>query len=312
MPTVLEALKFPVPKEVQGKNLLPLLAAREIQKDEPRSLYSETFLPRLHCDWSELRGLEVDKYFIDAPKLELYDLSKDPKELDNLFAQKRGVAEELKAKLDTLIRAYTPGQELAEKTNLDPALMQRLKSLGNAGFSGGGSVKASYLLGLNYYRLKDFAKAVEEFQRVLQLSPDYSLATYQLGLSYGRAGDSTHAIETLKRASQLDPTNFAAAYNLGAVYLQQQMTAEAITAFRQCITIASQYVPGHLALGQVFMYEERVDEAIAELRQVTALAPQDPNAHAALANALEGNGLVAEAEQKKRKARELAEGDSHP
>ena len=363
MPTALEVLKVAVPKEVQGTNLLPLIAGERKDKNEPRSLYSETFLPRLHFDWSELRGLELDKYhFIDAPRPELYDLNKDPKELDNLFAQKKAVGEELKAKLDALIRAYTPGQEMAEKTNLDPALMERLKSLGYAGFSGGGSAKTSssqlpdpkdriqvyelisdgmadsqhgryqesvdklisalksdpnsvavhYLLGLDYYRLKDFTKAVEEFQRVLQLSPDYSLATYQLGLSYGRAGDSTRAIETLKRALQLDPTNFAAAYNLGAIYLHQQMTTEAVAAFQQSITIAPEYVPGHLALGQVFMYQGRVDEAITELRQVTALAPQDPSAHAALANALEANGLVAEAEQEKRKAHELAEGDSHP
>ena len=363
VPTVLRSLKLPVPKEVQGQDLLPLLTAKNADKNAPRPLYSETFLPRLHFNWSELRGLELDKYhFIDAPKPELYDLSKDPKELDNLFAHNKAVAEELKAKLDSVIREYTPGQEMAEKTNLDPALMERLKSLGYAGFSGGGSTTTSgsqlpdpkdriqvyelisagmadsqhgrfdesvskltaalktdpnsvpvhYLLGLDYYRLKDFGKAIEEFQRVLQLSPDYSLATYQLGLSYGRAGENTRAIDTLKRALQLDPTNFAAAYNLGAIYLHQQMTAEAVAAFRQSITIAPQYVPGHLALGQVFMYQGQVDEAIAELRQVTALAPQDPSAHAALANALEANGLVAEAEQEKRKARELAEGDSHP
>jgi arylsulfatase A-like enzyme/Flp pilus assembly protein TadD len=365
MPTVLQALKVPVPKEVQGKDLLPLITAKMIDKhqDEPRSLYSETFLPRLHFNWSELRGLQLDKYhFIDAPKPELYDLIRDPKELDNLFTQKKAVGEELKSKLDSLIRDYTPGQEMAEKTSLDPALMERLKSLGYAGFSGGGntttsgsqlpdpkdriqvyelisdgmadsqhgryqesvdkltaaqktdpnSVPVHYLLGLDYYRLKDFNKAIEEFQRVLQLSPDYSLATYQLGLSYGRAGDNTRAIETLKRALQLDPTNFAAAYNLGAVYLQQQMTTEAVAAFRQSLTIAPEYVPAHLALGQVFMYQGQMGDAIAELRQVTALAPQDPSAHAALANALEADGLVAEAEQEKRKARELSTGDSHP
>lgn len=44
----------------------------------------------------------------------------------------------MRAKLAALIREYSAGQEMAQKTGLDPALMERLKSLGYAGFSGGG------------------------------------------------------------------------------------------------------------------------------------------------------------------------------
>ena len=116
--------------------------------------------------------------------------------------------------------------------------MERLKSLGYAGFSGGGSptitdralpdpkdriqvyelisdaiaesqhgdypestekfnqalksdpdsVPVHYLLGLNYYRMREFPKSVEHLQRVMQLSPDYALATFQLGLAYATLG----------------------------------------------------------------------------------------------------------------------------
>jgi len=42
-----------------------------------------------------------------------------------------------------MVRNYSADQELAEKTGLDPALMERLKSLGYAGFSGGSDTTAT-------------------------------------------------------------------------------------------------------------------------------------------------------------------------
>src|SRR2546422_3978687 len=94
MPTVLQILKVDVPSQVQGRNLLPLMARKK--EGESRSLYAETFLPRLHFNWSELRGVETEHYhFIDAPKPELYDLTKDPGETQNLFPQKKAVGEEM-------------------------------------------------------------------------------------------------------------------------------------------------------------------------------------------------------------------------
>jgi choline-sulfatase len=135
MPTILAAVGLNSPTQVQGRSLLPRLHGKPGGIEH--SLYGETFLPRLHFNWSELRGAENAKYhFIDAPQSELYDLSKDPGEVHNIIAEKKAVAEEMRAQLTGLIREYSAGKEMAEKTGLDPALMERLKSLGYARFTG--------------------------------------------------------------------------------------------------------------------------------------------------------------------------------
>src|SRR5258707_5174207 len=135
MPTVLSSVGLEIPSEVQGRSLLTEL--RDEHSD--RVLYGETFLPRIHFNWSELRGSENTKYhFIDAPRPELYDVAKDPGEVHNLVTEKKAVAEEMRAKLMSMIRDYSASKEMAVKTGLDPALMERLKALGYAGFSGGG------------------------------------------------------------------------------------------------------------------------------------------------------------------------------
>jgi arylsulfatase A-like enzyme/Flp pilus assembly protein TadD len=351
MPTVLQALKFDVPSQVQGFNLLPLMSAKNAE--EARSLYAETYLPRLHFNWSELRAVETDKYhFIDAPKPELYDLSKDPGETQNLYAQKAAVSDELRARLTALVSQFTAGPELAQKTGLDPALMERLKSLGYAGFSGGGdptitdrslpdpkdriqvyesisdaiaesqhgqyessaekltatlktdpnSVPVHYLLGLDYYRMRQYPRAVEELRQVLKLSPDYALAAFNLGLAYARTGDLDQAILALKHALELDGSNFSAAYNLGVAYSQKEMVPEALAAFRQTVALAGDYAPGHRSLGELLLYQGQVDESLVELRRAAELDPRDSKTHTALAKALAAKGLKAEADEEMRRA----------
>jgi arylsulfatase A-like enzyme/Tfp pilus assembly protein PilF len=354
MPTALGAVGVPVPAEVEGKSLLAQVRGGDGETSErDRSVYGETFLPRIHFNWSELRGSENTKYhFIDAPKPELYDLAKDPAELHNLLGEKKAVADEMRAKLVAMIREYSAGKELAEKTGLDPALMERLKALGYAAFSGGSdptissrdlpdpkdrittyelfsdamaasqhgryvesneklkgvvrtdpnSVPAHYLEGLNYYRMKMYPEAAAEFEKTVELSPEYALAFFNLGMAQAHGGQYDAAIVTLQRALQLDGTNFEAAFNLGVAFIQKRDLEQAAGAFQKSVEVYPEFARGRRALGETLLYQGKVDEAVAELRRAVELAPDEPQMHESLAKALEAKGLSAEAAEEKRRA----------
>jgi arylsulfatase A-like enzyme/Flp pilus assembly protein TadD len=355
MPTVLGLLNIPIPPKVQGKNLaMMVLRGNDI---EPSPLYSETYLPRIHFNWSELRGLSARNYhFIDAPKPELYDTSSDPGELHNLYVDKNAVSSEMRSQLTATVRHYTLDHEMAQKSTLDPQLADRLRSLGYTAFAAGDdspvsdrqlpdpkdriqvyetvteaiddsqhgkyqdsieklkttlvtehdSVPIHYLLGLNYYRTKDFASSVTEFKRALELSPNYMLAVFNLGLANAALGDDVEAIKYLKRTLELDPTNFGAAFDLGVTYLHQNMIPASTEAFRRSITINPDFAPGYKALGEMLVYEGKVDEGLKELRKAVRLEPRDPRNHEALAKALEAKGLHMEAAEEMRQAQEQA------
>lgn len=354
MPTILETLRIPLPSQVQGRSLLPLLKGKDEVEASP--LYAESYLPRLHFNWSELRGIQSGNYrLIDGPKPELYDLSRDPGEMQNLYQQKPAVAEELRAHLGGVIQKYSAGGESAQQTSLDPAMAERLQALGYAALPGGsnptlsnrdlpdpkdriqmyelvsealnqsqrgnydasianltatlkieeGSVPVHYLLGLNYFRKKEFASAVPEFRQVLAKSPDYALAVFNLGLALAHLGELDEAILTLKRTLELDPSNFSAAFDLGAIYLKKTMFEESIAAFRQSVTIHPGFAPARRALGEMLLFRGQVDEAIAELREAARLTPNDGRIYLALGNALEAKGLHAEAAQARQKAQAL-------
>ena len=354
MPTMLGLLKQPPPPGVQGKNLADRLLHGSELKGSP--LYSETYLPRIHFNWSELRGLAVPSYhLIDGPKPELYDLAHDPSELRNLYVEKQAVSGELRGQLANVVRQYTSGRQLAQKSSLDPELARRLQSLGYAALAAGDSSRVSdpslpdpkdriqvyetvteaiddsqhgrfqesiaklkttltteensvpihYLLGLNYYRSKNFADAAAEFKKALASSPNYMLATFNLGLAYAALGDDENAITYLKRTLELDPTNFSAAFDLGVAYLHKEMYPESTEAFRKSVTIYPDFAPGYKALGEMLVFQGKVDAGLKELRMAVRLAPGDPRNHDALSKALQAKGLNAEAAAETRKAEEL-------
>jgi len=265
-------------------------------------------------------------HFIDAPKPELYDLTKDPGETQNLYPQKKAVSEEMRAQLVGLIQKYGASQELAQKTGLDPALMERLKSLGYAGFSGGGSDIAitdrnladpkdrvqTYELfsdGMADSQHGRYEAASEKLNAVLKTDPDSVPAHYLLGLNYYRLNDFPHAIEHLNRALELSPTYALAAFNLGLAYAHAGDMDGSIHALKRTLELdPSNFVAAH-TLGAAYLQKQMVPEAIAALRQSISASPDYELAHRSLGEVLLYQGQIDEALTELRRATELAPED---
>ena len=320
MPTILAAVGIEAPSQVQGTNLLPELAAREA-KD--RDLYGETFLPRIHFDWSELRATENTRYhFIDAPRPELYDLSKDPDETHNLFSEKKAVAEEMRAKLTGLIRQYSAEKELAEKTGLDPVLMERLKSLGYAGFSGGTN---STIPDRNLPDPKDrvaeyelisaaiadsqhgrFSDSIEKLKAVIKEDPNSVSAHYLQGLNYYRSRMFTEAMTELQRTVELSPGYALAVFNLGMAQARAGQIDAAIATLQRTLQLDGTNFEAAYNLGVAFLQKKQLQPAAAAFRQTVAINPELARGHRALGETLLYEGQLDEAIAELRRAVLLA------
>jgi arylsulfatase A-like enzyme/Flp pilus assembly protein TadD len=321
MPTILQALKVDVPSQVQGRNLLPLMTTKS---NEARGLYAETFLPRLHFNWSELRGVETENYhFIDAPKPELYDLTKDPGETKNLFADKKAVAEEMRSKLTALIHQYSAGQELAEKTGLDPALMERLKSLGYAGFSGGGSsptitdrtlpdpkdrVQTYELVSdaMEESQHGEYAGSTEKLIAALKSDPDSIPVHYLLGLNYYRTREFPKAVEQFQKVLQLSPDYTLAVFYLGLSYARVGDFDQAITTLKRALELDASNFAAAYNLGAAYVKKQMFPESVAAFRQAIAINPEYAEAQRGLGEILLYQGQVDEALIHLREAAQLA------
>jgi arylsulfatase A-like enzyme/cytochrome c-type biogenesis protein CcmH/NrfG len=331
MPTVLGAVGLETPSQLQGRSLLPEIRADRTDRERSnrdRVLYGETFMPRIHFNWSELRGSENTKYhFIDAPRPELYDLSKDPGEVHNLFTEKKAVAEEMRAKLVSLIRDYSAGKEMAEKTGLDPALMERLKALGYAGFSGGGDPTSNdpTISGRNLPDPKDrivtyelisdaiadsqlgrYRESIEKLKSVLKTEPNSVPAHYLQGLNYYRLKMFAEAVDELQRTVQLSPDYALAFFNLGMAQAHAGQIDAAIVTLQRTLQLDATNFEAAYNLGVAFIQKRQLEQAAAALRQSVSINPEFARGHRALGETLIYLDKLDDAIAELRRAVELA------
>ena len=66
-------------------------ASSRFSRVSPRATdisYGETLYPKMNMNWAELRSIRTNRWkYIRAPKPELYDLTSDPHETNNVIRQ---------------------------------------------------------------------------------------------------------------------------------------------------------------------------------------------------------------------------------
>jgi choline-sulfatase len=298
---VLDLLGLPAPAIVQGRSLVPLMAGRK--GGTGTELYSETYVPRLHFGWSELRALQAGQYrYIQAPRPELYDLKKDPQELTNLYPIRKALGQELQARLKAVIRKYTPGEELAAKSDLDPAMAARLQALGYVALSSGGGdadakqstvdpkdrVQVYELVrrALNTSQVGRYDESIALLQQALKLDPDAAALHSALGLNFYRKRDFASAIPAFQRALDISPNYLLAVSNLGLAYAQSGDMEKAMPLLERTLRMDPSNFSAAFNLGAAYMREDRVQDALRAFRKSVEANPAFGPGHLAVGETL--------------------------
>ena len=149
-------------------------------------------------------------------------------------------------------------------------------------------------LAIWYYEF-DFSQANREFQRAIELNPNYATGHQQYGNNTLSAlGRSNDAIFEGKRAVELDPLSLVINADLGMNYSYARRYEEAITQLRKTLEMDSGYYYAHVNLGQTLAGKRAFNEAIAEYQKARALN-DDPFVLALLGHAYASSGNKTEA-----------------
>ncbi len=215
LPTVCDMAGLPVPSEVQGQSLLPAFFGRR-RKDAPLA-YSETYYPRFHYGWSDLKSVQDGRYkLILAPVPELYDIVADPDEAKNLVYLEKKVYERLSGKAEAFIARASRNAYEMDYSTVDEETREKLSALGYIGsFTDPAKLKG-----------KTLANPREKIGIFNQLSQAREM---------GMNGKPDEAIRIIQGIIASDPDITDAYFSVGNILFQERKFEEAIGYFTQVL-----------------------------------------------------------------------------
>lgn len=141
----------------------------------------------------------------------------------------------------------------------------------------------------------NFAESDREFQRALELNPNYATARHWYANSNLLAlGRFDEAIAEGKRARELDPLSLIINADLGADYFYARQYDRSIEQLRKTIEMDQGFYTAHYFLGMALAMKGAYPEAIAEYRRAQQLS-DDPFVLAYLGQVLAASGKRQEA-----------------
>jgi len=299
MPTLLQALKIPIPPTVQGRSLLGQVLGRAGSSSS--ELYSETYLPLLHFRWSQLRGLQAHGLkYIDAPRPELYDIRSDPHELKNVSKDRQAVAHERREQLYAVVRRFTPTGENAEaaKELTDPTLLDRLRSLGYVAISAGtfsdttGKPLPDPKDRIQVYELFSgamsdgqhgrYEESLGKLREAEKTEPASVPIRYLRALDYYRLNDFRRSIESFKSTLELDPKFALATYYLGLAQVETGDLDDAMASFERALELDPTNFSAAYNLGAAYLKKKRVDDAVRQFQRSVEINPDFAQGYEAL------------------------------
>ena len=275
----------------------------------PRSLYAETFVPFYTYGWARLRTLRREGWkYIAAPTPELYDITRDPGELENLQDRRPRRAAELAARLDEI--ADADGGESRAVRSLDRETRERLRSLGYLSGSAGTTeslpdserpdpkrmmdVHRAVERAEGHLHARDFETAVAELRRVLARDRANRAALVSLATALGESGRPEEAAEAAQRALALHPEDPELHLTLAGLEVARSRPEEALDALDAALALDPRSVDARVEKARVLL--QRSDElgdgagraeAIALLEQVLEEDPDHGRARVAWAEEVE-------------------------
>ena len=133
--------------------------------------------------------------------------------------------------------------------------------------------------GVHFYNQREFSKAIQAYQKVIELDPTYVEAYNNLGITYQMVGDVDRASGAYQKATEMNPRYEKGYNNLGILLLLKGRYDEALEAFQKALAINSSNIESHINLGILFKKKGQWEKAVESYQRALAIDPLHRETH---------------------------------
>jgi choline-sulfatase len=237
VPTILDLVKAPGVGSLRGRSLKAVLEGTG--KLQPPAIYSEALYARYHFGWSELTALTDERYrYIRAPREELYDLTRDPRERDNIAGERPQPRQALRSALDRV----AAGATIQAPSDVSAEARERLQALGYVGAqtdvstTPGGAlpdpkdkreILERYRAAVDFANQRQWPQAIGLLQEILHDEPEMADVWSQLAVFATRLDRHDLSVDAYKHYIALKPQDPTAYIGAAAGLLKLRKLEEA-------------------------------------------------------------------------------------
>jgi DNA-binding winged helix-turn-helix (wHTH) protein/TolB-like protein/Flp pilus assembly protein TadD len=141
----------------------------------------------------------------------------------------------------------------------------------------------------------DWNGAEEQFQKGIDLNPNYPLLHHWRSLNLIAMGRMDEARAAMRRALELDPLLLVTNVNLGRIDYYEGRYDQAIKQYQRALELDKDFMRTHLRLGLAYVQQGRYQEAVAEYNRALEIAGDTPQIRAHIAHVMAVSGKRSEA-----------------
>jgi protein O-mannosyl-transferase len=141
------------------------------------------------------------------------------------------------------------------------------------------NVPVAYLnRGVALVHQNELVQAGEDFNKAIELNPDYDKAYYNRGNNNLLLQNPEKALSDLSKAIELNPAYFQAYYNRGNIYNDKEEYDKALADYSKAIELDPSGAKAFINRGMVYIVKRQYDNAIRDFDKAIDLNPQDAEA----------------------------------
>lgn len=133
--------------------------------------------------------------------------------------------------------------------------------------------------GIHFHQQKEILKAIQSYQKVLELDPNFAEAHNNLGIIHQEMGDWEKALEAYQKSVATKPWYERGHNNRGIILHFLGRNEEALEAFQEALALNPHNLESYLNMGILFKNQGQIEKAIESCQKALAINPFQGETH---------------------------------